>query len=350
MNLRELEGKSYACLPGCGFCCTFPAAVTPEERKRLQARGAGAAVQEKRGALSLKLQGGCGACALLKDRACTAYEARPSPCRFFPYHVYFGRHTEVYVDYSCRGVVHAPGSDLNSAFQDHVLANVPLARVEREMAEGLMAHREFELLARSAGVWDDPERVLQDLLSLGPDLLTTRGVMTLAIHAGEEETPQEVLQRALTAWSHKNPTHRPYYLDPQTRWLTYAPEGTGLRLLEMSESGAFTPLHLLEGLAKWEEPHYEVRHELFRYLERLVARDVFLGSAFALVDENGYEHRVREAVAARLGEVVVDLALRARMVPLTLKGRELTPAEVADEVARFYDCDFLDAPTIGGFL
>lgn len=349
MNLRELDGKTYGCLPGCGFCCTFPAAVTPAERRRLQASGAGSAVQEKRGQLSLKLQGGCGACTLLKDKACTSYDARPNPCRFFPFHVYFGRETQVYVDHSCRGVAEAPGADLRAAFEDHVLKNAPLPHVERQMAEGLMAHREFELLARSAGLWEDPDAVLAELLAPGPDVFTTRGIMTLAVHADDEETPQEVLQRALLPWGERNPTHRPYYLDPATRWLTYAREGDGLRVLEMSEGGAFTPLHAIPGLTEWREPDAATRSALFAYLQRLTGRDVFLGSAFALVDEHGYEHPVREAIAARLGEVVMDLALRARIVPATLQ-RPMTPAEVAGEVARFYDCDFLDAPTIGGFL
>ncbi|HWG90659.1 MAG TPA: YkgJ family cysteine cluster protein [Candidatus Thermoplasmatota archaeon] len=350
MNLEELTGRAYSCIPGCGFCCTFPAAVSTAERRQLQAAGAGQAVAARNGVLSLKLQGGCGACTLLnKDRQCSVYDARPNPCRYFPFHVYFGRRTEVYVNYTCRGVILAPLGNLHAAYADSVTANVDARELAAREAEARETHRQFQQLCREAGIWEDPDPVVDALLMQGPDLFTAKGVTALARIAKDDAPLEEHLQAALEAWAARNPTHRPYYLDPATRWLTYAPEGDGLRVQELHDDGRLTSLHLIEGLTRWEEPPVLVQEALFRYLERLARRDLFVGSAFALVDEDGYRARLREALASRLAEIVVDLVVRSRLIAPTL-ARELSAEEVADEVARFYDGDFLDSPTIGGFL
>ena len=349
MNFRELDGKSYGCLPGCGFCCTFPAAVTPPERRKLQAAGKGGAVKESKGTLTLTLQGGCGACVLLKERACTAYAARPSPCRYFPFHVYFGRELEVYVDHTCRGVVRDPGSNLLDAFASHVTAHVPREHLQQEAAKARAVHGQFERLAREHGVWEDPDAALLDLLRPGPDLFTEAGMRAIVEAAGDDEAPGALLANAVEAWDAPNPVHRPYYLDPATRWLTYAREGTRLRVLELHEDGRFTRHHLVDGLTGWVDPAPAEREALYDYLRHLASRDAFLGGAFHLLDEHDYAAPLRQAIAVRLGEVVVDLVLRARLIPATLQ-RALPPAELAEEVARFYDSDFLDAPTIGGYL
>ncbi|HVM45166.1 MAG TPA: hypothetical protein VM582_04455, partial [Candidatus Thermoplasmatota archaeon] len=86
--------------------------------------------------------------------------------------------------------------------------------------------------------------------------------------------------------------------------------------------------------------------DLAPYMRELVARDVFVGSVYALVDDLGYATSVEEATWFRLAEIAADLNVRAHI--LAAMG---VPADaLAAELERFYDSSFLDAPTIGGFL
>ncbi|HEX2065421.1 MAG TPA: hypothetical protein VHI93_01275, partial [Candidatus Thermoplasmatota archaeon] len=62
MDTRELRGLRFACLEGCGFCCTFPPEVAHDELARLRQRFPALPVARERGGpLRLALQGGCGA-------------------------------------------------------------------------------------------------------------------------------------------------------------------------------------------------------------------------------------------------------------------------------------------------
>lgn len=349
VETRELSGITFACLEGCGFCCTFPAEVTTRElallRARMKPRPVAVTVGDGRSYLGL--QNKCGACTLLERRACTAYDLRPSHCRYFPFHVHFAETPEVYVNYACRGVAFAPAGDATQAFERQVLATATPEALRERDAEARATYAEFKRRALRAGAWGDVDATAADALAAGAAMLSARWLQEAIGRAGEDATPDDLVEDALAPFAADDVTKRPFYLDERLRWLTFdAPDPATLRLLEMDERGALVPLADLARPRGWADPPAPVAAQLAGYARRLATRRLFAGSVYAIVDDAGYESSVVEATWWRLAEIVADLATRARI----LAAIGVPEDRLADETARFYDSSFLDSPTIGGFL
>ncbi|GEM_PF-5654401 len=342
MRAAELADRRFACLEGCGFCCTFQPEASGRElallRARLKPRALPVTVGD--GRTYLGLQNKCGACTLLERRQCTQYDLRPAHCRYFPFHLHFAEEPEVYVNYTCRGVERAPGGDLAPAFQAGVLANAPAGEIERHERQARETYGAFQRKARRAGAWGDADAVVDsaDLAAL----LTRSGLEAALRRGGDESDADEAWEDALAPFAEEDVTRRPFYLAPDLRWLTFARDGSALDVLEMDERGDLHPRGRVEGIAGWRD----APADLAPYFRSLAARRLFVGSVYALVDEEEYAIGVEPATWLRLAEVTADVAVRARV--LAALG---TPADrLADETARFYDSAFLDSPTIGGFL
>jgi Fe-S-cluster containining protein len=329
MDLAELKGVAFRCLEGCGFCCTFAPEVAHDELARLRHRFPALPVARSGEGMRLALQGGCGACTLLSRRACTAYGERPAHCRYFPFHLYFGRRTEACLDRSCRGVADQPGGDLEPAFREQVLAVArPYALVEHER-QARRVHQEFEANARLAGAWGDADAAAAAVLAAGVDW----------------EGPEvgEAWEEAWAPFALEDPVERPFHLDAGLRWLTFHADGDRVAALEMQEDGSLEEVALLERVPA-PRPGPEAAAAIGEVLRRLVRRDCFFGGAAALVDASDYEVGLEQAARLRLAAMACDLAVRAHL----LRGLGL-PVD-ADELGRSYDAAFLDAPTIGGWL
>lgn len=339
----ELEGHAFACLEGCGFCCTFQPEVSRRELALLRARLAPRAVPVVvgEGRSYLGLQNKCGACTLLARRACQAYDLRPAHCRYFPFHVHFGEAPEVYVNYACRGVERAPGRDLRGAFASSVLAIARAEEIEEHARAARDAYAAFRRRARDAGAWGDADALAMKALDGAP---FTRAWMERALRAAAEDaTPEDMIADALAPFSASDVTKRPFYLAPDLRWLTF--DGP-TRVVAMDEAGALHMDRTLPALAGWEDVPRPVADALAAYLGALARRRLFAGSVYDVVDAHDYATSVEEATWWRLAEIVADLAVRARL----LAAMGVPDERLADEVARFYDAAFLDSRSIGGFL
>lgn len=347
MRRGELADKSFTCLPGCGFCCTFQPEVSTVELRGLSKTLPFVPLSAAGGRTYLALQAGHGACALLKDRQCTAYEARPSHCRFFPFHVYWGEEAEVHVDLSCRGVVAAPGASLDAAFASSGAERAAAEKGAEEAVAARRAHRRFRELARAEDAWTEPAPALARLAERAPRVGVASELEALAREAGEEAGADDLAAQALEPF--EAPVRdRPFWVDPGMRWLTGERDGDALAILEMQEDGRLEPRGRVDALGRHEEPPAPVRDALAPYVRLLLARQVFRDSAFARVDDHKYAFGVEQALAARAVEIASDLALRVRLVRAVLPAADARA--VADEAARFYDADFLDTPAIGAFL
>lgn len=347
LDAGDLQGKSFACLPGCGFCCTFPPEASRREvallRARLAPRPLPLTVGD--GRTYLALQNKCGACTLLERRECQAYDLRPAHCRYFPFHLHFAEHPEAYVNYTCRGVVRAPAS-LDAPFASAVLAQAAPADVEAHARAARDAYAAFKRHATRAGAWGDVDAELARALAAGPRVFSGAWLREAVARAAEDAAPDDLVEDALAPFAAADVTKRPFYLAPDLRWLTFLREGEKLHVLEMDERGALRVERTLATPVGWGDPPAPVADGLFAYLQELARRRIFAGGVYAIVDDAGYETTVAEAAWWRVAEVVADLAVRARV----LAALGVAPEAVADETARFYDSAFLDAPTIGGFL
>ncbi len=350
VNTAELRDAAFSCLEGCGFCCTFQPEVSGRElgllRRRLAPNPVPVGVDGE-GRTYLGLQNKCGACTLLERRGCTQYDLRPAHCRYFPFHLHFAETPEAYLNYTCRGVEHAPGGNLDAAFKKSVLGEAKKdALVEHERL-AKEAYGSFHRLAKRHGVWGDADTTAAALMGKAESLFTSESLTELARAAGLDANLDALHQESLVSFGADDVTHRPFYLTEDLRWVTFERDGEGgLKVLDMDEKGTLTPTGAVDGLAQWAAPDVALAKGLATYLGRLVTRRLFVGSAYALVDDDGYETTVEEAVHARFIELVCDLSVRARI----LRALGIPDERLADEVARFYDSTFLDTPTIGGFL
>ena len=354
IDAGDLAGKAFACLPDCGFCCTMQPELDAAEAAALRQRVTPLRVaHDPNGRMYLQLKGGCGACTLLERRACSQYDARPQHCRWFPFHLYFGETAEAYLNYSCRGVERRALGHLEGAFRETVLASADPGKVRREAADARATFAEFRRRAEAAGAWADPAPLVAEARREAAALFTRAGLERAARRAGERVGADALAEMALEPFAHPQPVSRPFYLDRRLRWLSFSRRGAGgLLPAEMDESGRFTPAGAaVAGLDRWQEPPPALAEALGAVLaDRLLARAVFVGGVFERVDELDYEGSVAEAFHARLAETAAALAARARVVAALEPALASDPALLADEAHRFFDTEFLDQPTIGGFL
>jgi Fe-S-cluster containining protein len=100
----------FACLPGCGLCCSYRVLVTDADRRRLQeARAVAHAPDawEATGNGELALRRVSGFCLFLASKQrCAIYDQRPQQCRAYPFLWTWYARAELDVDLSCPGLGH----------------------------------------------------------------------------------------------------------------------------------------------------------------------------------------------------------------------------------------------------
>ncbi len=344
---RELHGLRYRCLEDCGFCCTFTAEANDHELLRLRSKFPKLPVTRSEGMTLLGLQGGCGACTLLKERKCTAYEERPAHCRYFPFHVYFGRRTEVYVNRCCRGVEVAPGGDLAAKFKAQVQDLASPFRLRREQEKADKVRATFERNARAAGVWGDVDVEIARLLERGASWFDPATWPATPTGADDEAgSPGEAWQVALAPFGLDDAVARPFHLAADLQWLGFQGGAAGVTAQHLGENGTLVPFQELDRFDEWPELPEKVREGLFSVIARLATRDLLAGSIYHMVDDTAYKIAVRDAAEIRFADMAAALALRADILHRLGIPWDQVPAEAE----RFYDSAFLDHPTIGGWL
>lgn len=323
------DHQAFACLPGCGFCCTYPPQVSPTEWQAIhEDTGLTQVGIDPQGGRRLPLQGGCGGCVLLEDRGCTSYENRPRHCRLFPFHVYFGRHVEVYADRVCPGLDPAETSE---ALQPSPIPEalrlaartVPPAELADHAEHAAAVHAEFERLAREADLWRDPDEARRRALA---DVTITPAAWEEALAAFEGDDLALVPTMVLPG--------------PGFAWRLWHREDGVIRRLRFEEDGITETV----GTVEVPERPTSLEGSALEVLERLVGLECFMGSAFDLVDASEYERPLDEAIDQLVSEVAAGLALRAPLLEaegLPVDQRWLAAA---------YEPDFFDLPTIGGWL
>lgn len=347
LTTTELRGLRYACIEGCGFCCTFTPEASGPELAKLKTRFPDLPITRSGEMVLLAAQGGCGACTLLKNKRCTAYEDRPAHCRYFPFHVYFGRKTEVYVNRCCRGVEPAQGGDLQREFQDQVGNATPPYRLQKEQERADAVNRMFEAAARESGMWGDVDREIKANLARGVGWFQPETWPKTPTGSAEEAgSPIEAWQLALAPMAVDDPMVRPYHLAKDLTWFGFRMDEDEVLAETLTEDGRLLPHKALGRFADWPKLPHDVQKGLFGILARLAGRDLMAGAIYHFVDDIGYTVSVADATTIKFGDIAADLALRAEI----LHRMGIPWPDVPAEAERFYDSAFLDMPTIGGWL
>lgn len=329
----RIDQDTFACLDGCGFCCTYPPQVTQDELRELEQRTTIPSVGVgPDGGMHIPLKGGCGGCSLLEDRRCTAYQARPMHCRLFPFHVYLGRRVEVYANRVCPGLdpdpdqigpeAETPTKEIPQALE-RAFDAARLQDLEDKHEQAQHAYQAFEDHARAEDAWSDPRDAI---LEAREEASITRQAWNAAITPfdvdDEAALPTMVLPRAgfpWRAWRWKDHT-----------FVQYA----------FSEDGTLTR----EGSIPAPSPREPVPEACFTVLDRLTGYACFEGGVFDRVDHAGYGIQLRSAAQGEADEVLAELTVRAYL--LDAEDLPVTPRWLAAS----YEPAFFDRPTIGAWL
>src|SRR5205823_4591712 len=132
-------------------------------------------------------------------------------CRYFPFHLSFGRQTEVIVNRSCRGVEPDESGNLALAFQEQLVAVAKPSAILEGQRLARKVHQRFERTAREAGVWSDVNEAARNWLAT-PGRLAEDAAAPAARRAASEPFAEEDI------------LSRPFYLAPDLRWLTFESE------------------------------------------------------------------------------------------------------------------------------
>lgn len=339
-DLRTPEGE-FACREGCGFCCTYPPKVSRERLEAIEAaRGPASTFTDERGNRRLALQGGCGGCTLLEDRDCQAHEHRPDHCRFFPFHVYFGREVEVLADRVCPGVApeQAPAGPHEPAREaDAWGAPRP---VDEAALSSLRPADPDELERRARRVREEHERVRAE--ARWADRWREPGEAVREARPHVSVTPR--------AWSHAlgpfgadDPAQLPTAVLPDGDgfpWRAWRIRDGRLTRLAFTETGGMRTLDTRP--APSPPTGSRLAEPVEAVLDELVGLEAFAGTVFHLVDQA--EASVDEAVERRLADVAAGLSLHARL--LEAEGLPATTAWLR----AVYEPEFYTLETLGEWL
>jgi len=328
----------FACRDGCGFCCTYPPKVEPERQEAIEdENGPVATFDDRAGNTRLSLQGGCGGCVLLDERACTSHDHRPDHCRMFPFHVYFGRSVEVLADRVCPGVdvgdepgphVQARSADTwrePRAIDEAALEQLASASVEelRERARHVQqVHEAVEAQARAEDAWTDPDAAILEQLSRAR--VTPRAWTNALEPFGvdhDAQLPTTVIPR-----------------EDGFEWRAWRIRDDELTLLRFDERGKMHPVET----ANAPTPPDTLGPTVLDVLEELANLEAFVGTAMHLVDDE--LSTVETAIQRRLDDVAAGLALHAQL--LDAEGLDVSKAWLRS----VYEPEFYALETLGEWL
>jgi Fe-S-cluster containining protein len=160
--------ERFACLPGCGLCCSYHVLVTEVDRQRLRAVATDAEAWDAAANGELALRRVSGFCLYLDpQQRCTVYEHRPEHCRAYPYLWTTYERAQLDVDFSCPGL--GRGNPIPAEWHQ------PPVETTQRLAQREEAIRELQGLLRALRRYTAPEvlvalgeRALDELAAIWP--------------------------------------------------------------------------------------------------------------------------------------------------------------------------------------
>lgn len=358
-----LRGRTFTCLPGCGFCCLCQPGLTAEERGRFG--GPLARAVDKDGD-ALRIVGQAGPCALLSaERTCTQYDLRPRGCRSFPFHTTFTWRAQATVNRGCPGTW-AAGAPPAAATYDPQEMLPPAGEAADAARAGEAAWAQFRAQAKAAGVDASPEDVRRQLLACLPHLLDAEGLAAgLALaESGDPVTPRRIAQgrglgkaalhqfleeQARATFGQKEPKRLPIFVDAERTfaWHAFRLRGDAIERCVIEAGGALRPEARVPLAPLPLLPRDAAAEALFAEHARTIAdRDLLVGLAAFMLDRLGYGEPFASAALRELCAALGDLGVRAGLLA-RFEGRETVDERAMARGVAFFDMDFLNSPTLG---
>ena len=379
VDMSELDGKSFACIDGCGMCCLCQPELSDEELKLFETDEflrSGLTREHLDGRRSarpnaIKLQGGRGACHFLKNRRCTINELKPKFCRQFPVHVHVLRRIQLNVNLSCRGVREEGGSSMRS-YGKTLISSIPETKLYSELEEARKVADEFDERCKNAGIYQSPERTRAVAARLLPLFEEHDGIAKLLAFADREpeigDLPDEEIMAEIAAtppapdtdaivresnyemFNVDDLSRLPVYVDEELRWTVFHSRDGKIQVEILEEDGTLRPVKSIETDDVTLLHRTEDARKLFsKYAELLISRDPFFGNVSSVCDLHGYKHDFLTVYIGVLATTLLDLWWRASLIT-SLREKRKIDANLAREGIIAFDMDCLDAPTIGAFI
>ena len=336
LDSTELDGRLFACLPGCAYCCLCPPEITHAERSYFLDNHPGA-LEQIDGKHQLALQGGTGGCSLLSFRRCRDYGHRPFHCRAFPIRVHMSWRVQACANLSCRGVQDGEGEPLSAL----------LGRILDESSRELPA-----AAAEAAREWSS---FLDRARRAGSpvELSSSRKMARTVIERWPSELGadrEEVVELVSETFGTKELFELPVFVGRGLDWSVFRIEAGAVKRYRLEENGSMSPngewpvraVPLLEMDTAGKEAFRE-------YIGLLNRRDNIAASAALVVRLTGFEDEFEEAYLDILRDCAIDLWWRASLLAFAGGASFLGPAEIKEGVV-FCDADFLDMLGIGAML
>ncbi len=370
IDLSEVRGKKYRCLPGCGLCCLCQPELLPDEVMVFKQHSPDAVVKIKRPHLhfAVALKREVGSCVLLDRRRCLVHDQRPHFCQQFPFHFHVGDQVRVEMDLSCRGAWVDDGHDVMPEVEELLRANMPA--IEDTLPRSRAVYAEFKSNCVEAGVWRNPEDLreeiavrsdrLADIAYLGEML--RRSYEDDEMDIGEmdqmfdpdgvdmEELAEAAMNDSMESLTSTDLVHLPVYCDPDMSWNLFMAHKGMLHWKVLDEDGEIVDVDVIDPRdIKLMMPTEDGAEVMRNYMLTLNHRDSFMGSAYYMVDAYGYQDDLDNVYFGAMASSALDLLWRASLLA-HLYGRDKLDAEGLREGIIFFDMDRMDAPTIGAFI
>ena len=366
VDYSEVTGKLVDCPPECGMCCLCQPEVLPEERAFFRENYPESMVKIPGPVpyFALALKKGRGSCVFLENRRCKIYDHRTAYCKQYPYHLYVSDKVKVELNLSCRGAWMGTGKD--ALLESKALVDDADRRISAALVEAKDVYKQFFANCREAGVMSDPSMLRMNVsenismftdlayLSRIMDMSAIEPVMNLSTLQPETRVDMESLEEAgrdlaMDSMSSDDPLSVPVYCDPEWNWNMFMAVDGKIEWMVMDDDGELHHKAFADATdIRLRVPDQGAVRVLADYVQILNGRDSFMGSVFALMDQNGYEDDMANAYYGCLAVTVMDLLWRMSMLDhfMGIGCGE----DAMREAIIFYDMDRLDAPAIGAFV
>lgn len=380
IDTSELDDLSLVCLEDCALCCLCQAELVGDENRKFsydpklkEGVSSESIFGMKSDNLFIKLKNDSGSCFFLRDRKCSIYSSRPLYCRLFPVHVHVGDRVQLVANLSCRGLNTRGVGTRGKVLADTVLSLADLfdlRKLEGDMGNlyegfrkgylcGINPNRRdiqklSEELIRDFGYRNFVERIITFASEEGTiteNLGELRGILKDLIPVEMEEA---ALAGAMETFSGRKLTELPIWNDRDLGWMIARIDDDTMVMNRMAYDGSLKSFSRMKvknvGLRDFDRDAGKIMTD---YAVKLIRRDLTYGYAAYLIKlegrTGGRGKNILRYYLGTLGTVLLDHWWRTSLLA-AISGRNKISAEIAREGIIAYDMDYLDLPSLGGFI